>query len=287
MSTPTLLAAKPVSLTLRNQITERVTRFQERAKRTPKLIVILVGNDPASEIYTSKKGQAAERVGMSHKTITFPENVTPQEVKALCEQLSTDPSVDGILIQRPLPKQFTEEEVIYWIAPSKDVDGFHPENIGKMSLGISCHLPCTPKGIMALLKHYQIQLEGKLACVIGRSSLVGKPIAALLMQANATVIQCHSRTQDLPSLTRQADLLVVAAGKKRLISKEHLKKGAVVIDVGIHREEGGSLCGDVDFESASELASQITPVPGGVGPMTITMLLENTIQSAEESLQNA
>jgi methylenetetrahydrofolate dehydrogenase (NADP+)/methenyltetrahydrofolate cyclohydrolase len=252
-----------------------------RAGRPPKLSVVLVGQDPASVIYTTKKGEAAAQAGMAHETITFPASATPAEVKSAVDRLNRDDSVDGILIQRPLPKSFREEEVLYWVSPEKDVDAFHPENLGRMVLGLPCFRPCTPAGVMEILKFNQIDPAGKLACVVGRSSIVGKPMAALLLQANATVIQAHSRTPDLASLTRQADLLVVAAGKAALIGAEHVKPGSVVIDVGIHRTSEGKVVGDVRFDEVAAKVSAITPVPGGVGPTTIALLLQNTVLAAE------
>lgn len=276
------LTAKPVMAEMNQRTQERVRLFTQTFRRKPKLSVILVGEDPASVIYTSKKGERAVAVGMDHETIRFPAHTDPSEVFKRVKELNNDPHVDGILIQRPLPSTFKEEEVLYWIAPEKDVDAFHPVNVGKLQLGLPCFQPCTPAGVMEILKHYKIPLEGKQACVIGRSSIVGKPMAALLLQANATVFHCHSRTQNLSEITQKADIIVVAAGKKRLLSGKDFKPGSVVIDVGMHRENNGKLCGDVDFESTVQIVEAITPVPGGVGPMTITLLLENTIWAAEQ-----
>ena len=278
------LLAKPVADQVKAAVSGQATTFKQRTRRSPKLVVILVGENPASIIYTRKKGEAAVSVGMEHETVTFSDKVNPAEVRALIHKLNADPTVDGILIQRPLPSSFKESELIYWIAPEKDVDAFHPSNVGLLSLGMPCLQPCTPAGVMKLLDHYQISPKGKLACVVGRSSIVGKPMAALLLQANATVIQCHSQTKDLESLTRQADILIAAAGKPKLINTNHVKNGATVIDVGIHRQADGKICGDVDFETASRVAGAITPVPGGVGPMTIAMLLQNTMTSALNGL---
>lgn len=276
-----LLLAKPVAESIQNQLRERVARFKQKHGRTPKLTVILVGEDPASVIYTRKKGETAVALGMEHETISLPKASKPEQVKETVARLNLDPKVDGILIQRPLPKDFKEDDVLYWVSPEKDVDAFHPENTGKLVLGLPCLQPCTPAGIMALLKYYQINPAGKTACVIGRSSIVGKPMASLLLKADATVIQCHSRTSDLKSLSRQAEILVVAAGKPGLIDGSYVREGAVVIDVGVHRNAEGKVVGDVQFENVAPRASAITPVPGGVGPMTISILMENTVTAAE------
>lgn len=244
--------------------------------------MVLVGSDPASVIYTSKKGEAAIAVGFDHETIRFPETATPQEVREAVAALNKDRSVDGILIQRPLPKSFREEEVVMWVDPTKDVDAFHPENAGRLQLGLPCLRPCTPAGILELLKHYQIEIAGRLACVIGRSSIVGKPMASILLSENATLLHCHSKTKDLAKISSQADILVVAIGQPEKIDKSYVKKGATVIDVGIHRKVEGGLCGDVLYSSVIEVAGACTPVPGGVGPMTITMLLSNTLEAARK-----
>ncbi|HUP56659.1 MAG TPA: bifunctional 5,10-methylenetetrahydrofolate dehydrogenase/5,10-methenyltetrahydrofolate cyclohydrolase [Bdellovibrionota bacterium] len=275
------LLAKPVVERLHEDTARRARAVLDKAGRRPKLAVVLVGDDPASVIYTSKKGEAATRAGLEHETLKFSAGASPIEVKAAVERLNHDESIDGILIQRPLPRTFSEEEVLYWVSPEKDVDAFHPENAGRMLLGLPCFRPCTPAGVMEILSFYGIDPAGKMACVIGRSSIVGKPMAALLLQADATVIQAHSRTRDLQTVTRQADILVVAAGKPGLIGAEHVREKAVVIDVGIHRAEGGKVIGDVRFDEASRKASAITPVPGGVGPMTIAILLQNTVFAAE------
>ena len=276
----TRLEAAPVKATLFQTLEEQLHTFRDQYQRKPKLAVVLVGDDPASVIYTEQKGKVAISLGMEHMSVKLPSNVFKQELQDKIRSLNEDLTVDGILIQRPLPKEFSEEEVVYWVDPKKDVDAFHPENTGRLQLGLPTFQPCTPAGVMEILKHYQVQVEGKVACVVGRSSIVGKPMATLLLQANATVIHTHSRTKNLKKHTQQADILVVAAGKPGLISKDHLKKGAVVIDVGIHRKKDGKLCGDVDFQSAAEVAGGITPVPGGVGPMTIALLMRNTLRAA-------
>jgi len=280
-----LLKAKPVQETFFAEMRKTVSTFQKQYTRTPKLVVILVGDDPASQVYTSKKSSAAQSVGIEPITIKFNDSVSPDEVLNTVNQLNNDPSVDGILIQRPLPKSFNEESVAYWVDPKKDVDAFHPTNVGRLHLGLNCLKPCTPLGVIQLLNYYKLSIEGKNACIIGRSSIVGKPMAALLLQNNATVIHCHSKTKNLTDLTKASDILVVAAGKPHLINESHIKKDAIVIDVGIHRTSSGKLTGDVDFDSTSKLASAITPVPGGVGPMTITMLLHNTIDAAQNRVK--
>lgn len=275
------LSSKPVVEKVHAQVRERALAVSRKLGRKPKLAVVLVGEDPASVIYTTNKGKAAVAVGMDHDTVKLPASSTPAQVKAAVDRLNNDPTVDGILIQRPLPKGFREEDVVYWVHPAKDVDAFHPETTGRLSLGLPCFKPCTPGGVMTLLSHYGLSPAGKVACVIGRSSIVGKPMAALLLQADATVIQAHSKTPDLKALARQSDLLVVAAGKPGLIGKDYVREGAIVVDVGIHRNAEGKVVGDVLFDQVALRASAITPVPGGVGPMTIATLLENTVWSAE------
>jgi methylenetetrahydrofolate dehydrogenase (NADP+)/methenyltetrahydrofolate cyclohydrolase len=267
-------------------VKQRVSAFKQKHGRTPKLSVVLVGEDPASVIYTSRKGEAAHAVGMEHETLNFPATARPEEVRAAVQRLNADPRVDGILIQRPsggLPKGFKEEEVLYWVAPGKDVDAFHPENLGRLALGLPTFAPCTPAGVMEILKHYGISPAGKLACVIGRSSIVGKPMSMLLLQADATVFQTHSKTPNLAAITKQADIVIAAIGKPEFIDSSYLKSGAVVIDVGINRKADGKVVGDANFDDCSKKASAMTPVPGGVGPMTIAILLQNTVLAAEKS----
>lgn len=275
------ILAKPVVEKVHSEVATRVAAFKTKTKRTPKLVVVLVGEDPASVIYTRRKGEAAVKVGMDHDTVKFPPTATPAEVKATIDRLNADPAVDGILIQRPLPKSFKEEEVLYWVSPEKDVDAFHPTNTGRLVLGLPAFAPCTPAGVMELLKHYEINPSGKIACIVGRSSIVGKPMAALLLQANATIFQCHSKTPNLPAVCRQADIVVAAIGKPEFIHADHVREGAVVIDVGINRLESGKIVGDVAYDEVAKKASAITPVPGGVGPMTIAILLQNTVWAAE------
>jgi methylenetetrahydrofolate dehydrogenase (NADP+)/methenyltetrahydrofolate cyclohydrolase len=278
---PLLLSARSAVAALNEKTHAASLALRSRLGRPAKLAVILVGDDPASVIYTRKKGEAALRLGMAHESFHFPASVSPSEVQALTERLNADPGVDGILIQRPLPAGFDDAEVLYWIHPSKDVDAFHPENHGRLILGLPGMLPCTPVGILALLDHYGIPVESRTACVVGRSAIVGKPMAGLLLRRNATVIQAHRHTRDLPEITRTAEILIVATGSAGLIGPEHVRPGAVVIDVGIHRSAEGKLSGDVRFAEVSPLCSAISPVPGGVGPMTIAALMANTVLAAE------
>lgn len=280
------LLAKPVVAATQELLKKRVSVFTEKRGRAPGLAVVLVGTDPASVIYTTKKGQAALDIGMQHKTLSFPATVSSAEVYDAVQKLNEDPSVDGILIQRPVPSNFdsgfNSEALLHWVVPEKDVDSFHPINVGKLSLNLPGLRPCTPLGVMRLLEYYKIPVAGKKACVVGRSSIVGKPMATLLLNSDATVLHCHSKTKNLEDITRQAEILVVAAGKPALIQPEHVAPGTVVIDVGIHRNAQGKLCGDVHPDVA-QIASAMTPVPGGVGPMTIAMLLSNTVDAAEAS----
>lgn len=251
----------------------------------PGLAVILVGEDPASQTYVKNKEKSSVEAGMKSELIRLPKTVSEQELLAHVDKLNNDDSIHGILVQLPLPDHINEDLVIQAIDPSKDVDGFHPQNVGKMIIGQETFLSCTPYGIMEMLKRSGVEIAGKHAVIIGRSNIVGKPMGQLLLQKDATVTYCHSRTKDLPSFTKQADILIVAIGRAKFVTDEHIKEGAVVIDVGMNRDENGKLCGDVDFEKAKTVASAITPVPGGVGPMTITMLLKNTLQSAESACQ--
>ncbi|AIF43473.1 bifunctional methylenetetrahydrofolate dehydrogenase/methenyltetrahydrofolate cyclohydrolase FolD [Virgibacillus sp. SK37] len=247
----------------------------------PKLTVVLVGEDPASKSYVKGKKKASAETGIESELIELPASTTEAELLTLLNELNNDNSIHGILVQLPLPDHIHQQKVIETISPEKDVDGFHPINIGHMMTGNDTFLPCTPHGIITLLKSRNLQIEGKHAVVIGRSNIVGKPVGQLLLNENATVTYCHSKTQNLQHYTKQADILIVAVGKPNVINQTHLKEGAIVIDVGVNRLEGGALTGDVDFDSAKEIASYITPVPRGVGPMTITMLLKNTIKAAK------
>lgn len=266
------------------ELADKTTQLKEKTGLVPGLVVILVGEDPASQVYVRNKERSALVAGFRSQVVRLPESTTQEELLALIERYNRDSSWHGILVQLPLPKHIDEEKVLFAISPDKDVDGFHPTNMGKFWSGHPVMIPSTPAGIMEMFKEYDIELEGKHAVVIGRSNIVGKPMAQLLMDANATVTIAHSRTKDLVAVTRQADILVVAIGRAKFVTKEFVKEGAVVIDVGMNRDENGKLCGDVDFDSVAEVASYLTPVPGGVGPMTITMLLEQTFEAAKRSL---
>lgn len=273
-----LIDGKQLSLTLKNEMREEVARLEQQYGRKPCLMVIIVGENPASQSYVRGKIKAAEYVGMDGHIIEMPECTTEQVLLSDIERLNNDDKVDGILVQLPLPRHISEQKVIDAIAAEKDVDGFHPQNVAKLWLGEKCILPCTPKGIVRLIEETGTQIAGKLAVVIGRSNIVGKPIAKLLLDKNATVIMTHSRTQNMKKLVHQADIVVVAIGKPLFLTADYLKPGAIVIDVGINRTVEGKLVGDADFAACSEVAGWITPVPGGVGPMTITMLMQNTIE---------
>lgn len=278
-----LINGKEISNTIRTDIHKEVQHLIEKGI-TPGLAVILVGEDPASHTYVANKEKACKELGIYSTLIKLPEDTTEEELLAQIEQLNEASEIDGILVQLPLPKQINEQKVIETISPMKDVDGFHPNSVGKMLLGQETFLPCTPHGIMKLLEHTNISVAGKHAVVIGRSHIVGVPMGQLLLQHDATVTYCHSKTQNLKEMTKQADILVVAVGRAKMITADYVKDGAVVIDVGMNRDENNHLCGDVDFDSVVEKASAITPVPGGVGPMTITMLMYNTVQSAKTKL---
>jgi methylenetetrahydrofolate dehydrogenase (NADP+)/methenyltetrahydrofolate cyclohydrolase len=277
--TATIISGKQVATEIRAELREEVKELGEQ-HIYPKLVVILVGNHPASESYVKGKIRAAEEIGMESDLVRLPETTSEAELLAKVEEYNADDSVHGILVQLPLPKQISEQRVIEAIAADKDVDGFHPESVGRMVIGLETFLSCTPAGIMELLTRSGVDIKGKHAVVVGRSNIVGKPVSLLLLQADATVTICHSKTVDLPAITRQADILIAAVGRAEMIAKEHVKPGAVVIDVGVNRTDNG-LVGDVKFDEVSEIASAITPVPGGVGPMTITMLMKNTIESAK------
>lgn len=284
MMTAEVINGKELAKDLREEMKQEVTALKDEGI-TPHLTVVLVGDNPASKSYVSGKKKACEETGISSEIITMPATASEEELLEVIDKLNADDAVHGILVQLPLPEQIDEDRVIEAITPAKDVDGFHPINIGRMMTGKDTFLPCTPYGIVRMLKSRNIQIEGKHVVVLGRSNIVGKPVGQLLLNENATVTYCHSRTPDLAAFTKDADILVVAIGKAHVIGAEHIKEGAVVIDVGVNRIEDGSLTGDVDFEAAKEKASYITPVPQGVGPMTITMLLENTIKSAKGVLQ--
>ncbi|MEC5422293.1 bifunctional methylenetetrahydrofolate dehydrogenase/methenyltetrahydrofolate cyclohydrolase FolD [Virgibacillus sp. C22-A2] len=276
----TVINGKDLAQELRNNMKEEVSELKEKGI-IPHLTVILVGDNPASKSYVNGKKKASEETGIVSDIIELPVSTTEEELLNLIKELNQDVSVHGILVQLPLPEHIKEEHIIETIIPSKDVDGFHPINIGRMMTGNDSLLPCTPYGIVTMLKSRNITIQGKHAVVIGRSNIVGKPVGQLLLNENATVTYCHSKTRNLKEHTTRADILIVAIGIPNVINRDHLKQDAVVIDVGINRTDNGSLTGDVDFESAKSKASYITPVPRGVGPMTIAMLLKNTIKAAK------
>lgn len=278
-----LINGKEISNIIRTGIQKEVQDLIAKGI-TPGLAVILVGEDPASHTYVANKEKACKELGIYSKLIKLPEDTTEEDLLAQIKQLNEASEIDGILVQLPLPKQINEQKVIETISPLKDVDGFHPNSVGKMLLGQETFLPCTPHGIMKLLEHSNIEVAGKHAVVIGRSHIVGVPMGQLLLQHDATVTYCHSKTKNLQEMTNQADILVVAIGRAKMITADYIKEGAAVIDVGMNRDENNHLCGDVDFDSVVEKTSAITPVPGGVGPMTITMLMYNTVQSAKTKL---
>lgn len=281
-----IISGKDVAKALKADLAVKVTELASRYGRTPCLKVILVGDDPGSASYVAGKAKAATEVGISNETIRRPDTITEAELLDLIDQLNNDDKVDGILVQLPLPRHIDSLKVLDAISPAKDVDSFHPHNVASLWLKLPCSAPCTPRGIMRLLKSANIEVEGKEAVVVGRSNIVGLPVAKLLLDANATVTMAHSRTKNLGEVTRRADILIVAIGKARLIKGDMIKPGAVVIDVGVNRDETtGKLCGDVDFDAAQNVASYITPVPGGVGPMTIACLMENTIDCFERRMK--
>ena len=277
-----LLDGKTISAELEEKLKLRVKALANKGI-IPGLTVILVGEDPASQTYVSNKEKACARLGIRSKTIRMPEETTQQELENAILEANADPSVHGILVQLPLPQHLDSDRALSLILPEKDVDGFHDINMGRLARGLECTVACTPKGALYMLKQAGISISGKEAVVVGRSNIVGKPMAMLLLQENATVTICHSRTANLAEHTRRADILVAAIGKPRFITADMVKEGAVVVDVGINRV-GGKLCGDVDFEPVDEKAAWITPVPGGVGKMTIAMLMDNTVAAAEKVL---
>ncbi|HEU4583146.1 MAG TPA: bifunctional methylenetetrahydrofolate dehydrogenase/methenyltetrahydrofolate cyclohydrolase FolD [Polyangiaceae bacterium] len=275
-----LIDGKAIAQALRIDVASGVRRFLEAHSRVPALHVVLVGDDPASAVYVRNKEKAVLEAGMRGEVHRLPATTSAAELHALVDRLNRDPAVDGILVQLPLPKHIPVDPLLESVDPAKDVDGFHPVNVGRLWSGRNALVPCTPRGCLHLLRSAEIPLEGVRALVVGRSNIVGKPMAALLLGAHATVTLAHSRTRDLPARCREADVLIVAAGQPRLVEGSWIKPGATVIDVGMHRGADGKLCGDVDFASASGVAGAITPVPGGVGPMTIAMLLDNTLRAA-------
>jgi methylenetetrahydrofolate dehydrogenase (NADP+)/methenyltetrahydrofolate cyclohydrolase len=278
-----ILDGKAVAAEVRAQVAAQVAELQENGVPV-RLDVVLVGEDPASVSYVSSKQRDCAEVGIDSRIHSFPENVSQKKLVALVERLNEDPAVSGFFIQLPLPHGLDAVPLISRIDPAKDVDGLSPESVGRLALGLPSLLPCTPHGIIRLLNRNGIELAGKEAVVIGRSNLVGKPLSQLLLRENATVTVCHSRTRNLAEVARRAEILVVAAGQREMVGAEHVKEGAVVVDVGIHRRDGAGLVGDVRFEEVEPRAAWISPVPGGVGPMTRAMLLHNALQAARESV---
>ncbi len=271
---------KAIAADIRAELAVRANALKEKGV-TPCLAVILAGEDPASKIYVRNKRRACKEIGIESRAVLLPEEVTEAELIAKIEELNADPTVDGILVQLPLPKHIDELKVLDAIAPEKDADGFHVISAGKLFTGREAPLPCTPAGCMELLRRAEVPMKGANAVVVGRSNIVGKPMAILLLNENCTVTVCHSRTKDLAAVTREADILVLAVGRAKMITGDMVKPGAAVIDVGINRNEDGTICGDADYESVEKVAGWITPVPGGVGPMTIAMLMKNSIEAAE------
>ena len=280
-----LIDGKKISADIRAEIKAETAEFVAKTGVTPKLAVVLVGDNPASQVYVRNKGKACEEVGFLAEQIDMPATTTQDELEALIDRLNADDSVHGILVQLPLPKGLSEERVLLRIDPNKDVDAFHPYNVGRMVAGQAIFLPCTPAGVMQLLKRSGVSVAGKNCVVVGRSNIVGKPMAHLLLQENGTVTICHSRTADLAAETRRADILIAAIGKADFFTGDMVKEGVVVIDVGMNRNAQGKLTGDVDFASVEPKASYITPVPGGVGPMTIAMLMQNTLTAAKNKVK--
>ena len=274
-----IISGKSISDAIKSELQQQVTELVQRGVK-PGLAVVIVGENPASQVYVRNKAKTCVQLGMHSEVHELPEATTEADLLSLINDLNKNNNIHGILVQLPLPKHIHEQHVLDAIDPAKDVDGFHPVQVGNMVIGNRSYLPCTPHGVIEMLKRSNIEMAGKHAVIVGRSNIVGKPVAMLLLRENATVSICHSRTPDLAAITKQADILVVAIGRPEAITAEHVKPGAVVIDVGINRTEDGRLVGDVDFASVQPISSHITPVPGGVGPMTITMLMVNTLDAA-------
>ena len=277
-----IISGKETAAKIRERLRAQIDQLRQKGYQ-PGLAVVIVGDDPASQVYVRNKEKACKEVGIAAQTFALPKETTQQELMVLIDTLNARSDVHGILVQLPLPRHLDEHQVINAILPEKDVDAFHPVNVGKIMIGDFDYVPCTPAGVMALLEEAQIDVSGKRAVVIGRSNIVGKPQAMLLLHKNATVTICHSKTQHLEEITRQADIIVVAIGKAHFLRGDMVKDGVVVIDVGMNRLENGKLAGDVDFDTVAPKASYITPVPGGVGPMTITMLLQNTVTACRRA----
>lgn len=275
-----IIDGKAISKQIKDELKEQVAAYRAQGTEIA-LAVIQVGQDPASTVYVGNKKKACEYIGIQSVAYELPEETTEEELLAIIDKLNRDDSIYGILVQLPVPKHINENHIIQAIDPKKDVDGFHPQSVGALSIGQPGFVSCTPAGIIQLLIRSGVEIAGKECVIIGRSNIVGKPMAMLLLRENGTVTVCHSRTQNLKEVTKRADILVVAIGKSKMIDASYVKEGAVVIDVGIHRDENNKLCGDVDYASVEPIASAITPVPGGVGPMTIAMLMHNCVEAVE------
>ncbi|MDD3599781.1 MAG: bifunctional methylenetetrahydrofolate dehydrogenase/methenyltetrahydrofolate cyclohydrolase FolD [Bacillota bacterium] len=276
----TIIDGKAVAASIREGAAARAAEYQEKFGRAPGLAVVIVGDDPASRVYVNNKKKACAGCGIYSEEHALPATTSEEELLDLVRKLNADPKIDGVLVQLPVPKHISEDKVIETISPAKDVDGFHPINVGSLMVGKPALRPCTPAGIMELIHRTGIELKGKRAVVVGRSNIVGKPVSIMLLAEHATVTICHSRTVDLPSVCKEADVMVVAVGRPQMVKGDWIKPGAVVIDVGTNRVGGKKLVGDVDFDEAVEVAGAITPVPGGVGPMTIAMLMRNCVEAA-------
>ncbi|MCR4678310.1 MAG: bifunctional methylenetetrahydrofolate dehydrogenase/methenyltetrahydrofolate cyclohydrolase FolD [Lachnospiraceae bacterium] len=276
-----LIDGKLISQTIKDELKARVAELKKHG-HDGSLAVIQVGNDPASSIYVKNKKKACEYIGIGSVSYELSENTTEAELLKIIDELNNKPEIIGILVQLPVPKHIDEDKIIKAISPRKDVDGFHVENVGALCVGNRGFVSCTPAGVIQLLKRSNVEIAGKHCVVIGRSNIVGKPMALLMLRENATVTICHSKTQNLKDICKGADILIAAVGKPRMINSEYVKEGAVVIDVGIHRDENNKMCGDVDFDDVKDIVSKITPVPGGVGPMTIAMLMNNCVEAMEQ-----
>lgn len=277
-----ILDGKKVSAKVREDLKLEVDNLKKEGIK-PKLAVIMVGNDLASKVYVRNKNKACEEIGIEYEEFLLGEETTMEELLNVIDNLNKNQNIDGILLQSPIPKHLDINKAFRAILPEKDVDGFHPINAGKLSIGENCFVPCTPHGVVKIIEEYNIETEGKNVVIVGRSNIVGKPLIQCMLQKNATVTVCHSKTRNLEEFTRKADILIVAIGKQKFITENMVKEGVVVIDIGINRNEEGKLVGDVDFDNVSKKASYITPVPGGVGPMTVAMLMENVVEAAKQN----
>ncbi len=277
-----ILDGKKVSAKVREDLKLEVDNLKKEGIK-PKLAVIMVGNDPASKVYVRNKNKACEEIGIEYEEFLLDEKTTMEELLNVIDNLNKNKNIDGILLQSPIPKHLDINKAFRAILPEKDVDGFHPINAGKLSIGEKCFVPCTPHGVVKIIEEYNIETEGKNVVIVGRSNIVGKPLIQCMLQKNATVTVCHSKTRNLEEFTRKADILIVAIGKQKFITENMVREGVVVIDIGINRNEEGKLVGDVDFDNVSKKASYITPVPGGVGPMTVAMLMENVVEAAKQN----